>query len=291
MHTALKLAALNHCLEVFLPIARSQIQNGTFDSAVFIDLFAGCGATRVPETGDWLAGSPILAAGSTRAFDRILCIEKNETHCDALRERLSRFPARNSVVLHGDCNNLAASVRGKIPYGNPLVFVFVDPEGMDLRWSTLKALSHEFRYMDLLLNFPYGAERVLADLRRGREMNERVMGAFAGLDWPMLLLERNKGVVDFVESKISSVLGRPVGDRVLVKDTANHPRYFLLIRVRRTSGGSPFYRGYEAMLNRVAGLKPAEVEGVLNDKFGRSIHSFEGKAGEERAQDSPEHEP
>ena len=148
---------------------------------------------------------------------------------------------------------------------------------MELRWSTLESLSRQFRYMDLLLNFPYGAERVLADLRTGHGLSKRVMAAFAGPDWPMLLLTTDNSAVEFVESKISSVLGRRVGDRVLVRDTANSPRYFLLVRIRRTRGGSPFFGGYEAMLNRVSGLNPAEVEGVLNDKFGRSLSSFEGE--------------
>ena len=274
-HTALKLAALNHSLGVFLPIARKQITDyGKFDGAVYIDLFAGCGATRMPESGDWLAGSPILAAGSRYRFDRIVCMESDPENASALEARFRLFPDRVCEVMNGDCNVLAPDLKNRIGLENPLAFVFVDPQGMDLRWETLEALSGQFPCMDLLLNFPYGAERVLADLRTGRELNRQVMAAFAGTDWPMLLAADRQSVVDFVEAKISTVLGRPVGDKVLIRDLGQRPRYFLLFRVRRTLRGSPFFGAYEEMLNRVRGLSPQEVTGVLNDKFGRSVFSF-----------------
>ncbi len=272
VHTVLKLAALNHCLGVFLPIARKYIDDyHRFDSAVYVDLFAGCGASKVPDTGEWLAGSPILAAGSRRVFDKIICMEKNDASCDALRERLARFPKRDSVVLNGDCNELVRDLRQSVGYRNPLAFVFVDPEGMETNWTTLKIMSETFPCMDLLLNFSYGAERVLGDLRSGRDVNEQLMKTFAGQDWPMLLLKEDKTAVDFVEAKISEVLGKPVGNKVLIRDLNNRPVYFLLVRVRRTRGGSPFFGAYEDMLGRVNGLGPKEVVGVLNDKFGRSL--------------------
>ncbi len=274
-HTVLKLAALNHCLDIFLPIARKRVDEyRQFDSALYIDLFAGCGATRVTDTGDWLAGSPVIAADNPLAFDKVVCIEKDEAFCDALRSRLALFPERDCLVLQGDCNKLIHDLKDQIGFRNPLAFVFVDPEGMQTDWKTLEALSSQFRCMDLLLNLPCGAERVLGDLRSGREVNQQVMDAFAGKDWPMLLLEEEKGVVDFIESKISEVLGKQIGDKVLVKDTGNRPMYSLLVRVRQTAGGSPFFKGYEEMLKRVGGLKPKVVLGVLNKKFGRSIERF-----------------
>ena len=274
-HTALKLAALNHCLEVFLQVARKHIDHyHDFDSAIYVDLFAGCGATRVPQTGDWLAGSPVLAAGGRLPFDKIICIEKDARNAEALEARLSLFQGREWKVLRGDCNEIARGLKASVHSKNPLVFVFVDPEGMEIHWSTLEALSGQFRCMDILFNFTYGAERVLGELRAGGALGEAIMTAFAGPDWPLLLLDRDKDVVDFVEQNISSVLGRPVGDRVLIRDIENRPRYFLLAHVRQTKGESGFFRGYRAMLGRVSALKPTEVLGTLNDIFGRSLSAF-----------------
>lgn len=284
LHTALKLAALNHSLGVFLPVARKWIDKAhRFDSAIYVDLFAGCGATRVPQTGDWLAGSPIIAAGSRYRFDRVLCVEKDGENAEALRARLSEFRDRDWTVLEGDCNNLATALSSQVRARNPLAFVFVDPQGMEIRWSTLETLSRLFPCMDLLFNFTYGAERVLGDLRKGRIAGSRVMEAFAGPDWPELLLDENRDLVGFVEERISSVLGRPVGAKVLIRDIDNRPRYFLILRVRRTSGGSSFFAGYEDMLKRLASLTPLEVLGVLNDKFRRSLTAYGQGSADDRS--------
>lgn len=280
LHTALKLAALSHSLDVFLPNARKQVDDKrSFGGAVYIDLFAGSGLTRIHETGDLLAGSPLVAAGNRWPFDQIVCIEREERSKVVLEERLAVFRNRHCTTLHGDCNDIAPTLQSHIGFGNPLAFVFVDPEGMEIRWSTLVALSRQFPYMDLLMNFTHGAQRVLGDLRGGRSVNEQVMEAFAGPGWPMLLLEEGGSVVEFVEQNIAGVLGRSIGDKVLIRDTSNRPQYFLLVRIRQTRGGSPFFRGYLDMLKRVDGLTANDVRGALNDRFGRSLEAFDSREG------------
>jgi len=276
LHTALKLGALNHSLNVFLPIARNQIdEKHTFGGAVYVDLFAGSGLTRVAETGDLVAGSPIIAAGNRRSFDQIICIEDDKETQAVLEQRLSEFRNRMYTILRGDCNEIAPTLHRYLRFGNPLAFVFIDPEGMEIKWRTLEALSRQFPYMDILMNFTYGAQRVLGDIRGGRTVNEQVMDEFAGPGWPMLLLSEDDTVVNFVEGKIATTLGRPLGDKVLVRDASNRQRYFLMVRMRRTGGGTPFLRGYIDMLRRISRLTVEDVRGVLNDRFGRSLTSFE----------------
>jgi hypothetical protein len=59
-YTGLKLAALNHAVGVFSRIGGAYMTRWKYDGSVFIDLFAGCGVTKVRSTGDFLAGSPII---------------------------------------------------------------------------------------------------------------------------------------------------------------------------------------------------------------------------------------
>lgn len=272
MHTALKLAALNHALDIFTPIARKQADRGReYGRSVYVDLFAGCGVTKTPK-GDWLAGSPIIATNSKAPFDTIILVEKGSERVDVLRKRLHAVsaPGRPSpTYIVGDCNALASRVTGLLR-PNDLVFVVVDPEGMEIHWETLRDIVRACPASDLFINFTTGVSRVLGEAE-ARGATSGTLERFTGKDLAEVLAETGTGseILDIYERGLEEQLGKPLGRAPLVSTETGQPRYHLLIRTRRTPRGSPYWEGYEALNRRLSGLTAVEAAQAIDIVKGR----------------------
>jgi three-Cys-motif partner protein len=272
VHTALKLAALNHALDVFTPIARKQADRGReYGRSVYVDLFAGCGVTKTP-AGDWLAGSPVIAANSKSPFDAVVLVEKTSGRIDALRERIEALatvgrPVPDYVV--GDCNKLSSALVGLLRPSD-LVFVAVDPEGMEIHWSTIREIVGTCPASDLFINFTAGVNRVVGEAGV-RGATSGTLENFTGKHLTEVLEATGRGsaVLEMYERGLDQEMGKPLGRAPLVSTEEGHPRYHLLIRTRRTPRGSPYWAGYEALNRRLSGVTAAEASQAIEIIKGR----------------------
>jgi three-Cys-motif partner protein len=112
---------------------------------IYLDAFAGKPSGTSRTTGAEIRGSARLALGvQDPPFDRCYFFELRNKAA-ALEEKLVRsFPGRYIRVLPGDCNyqipaTLAALRREQL--GWVPTFAFLDPDGMELRWETIRALA------------------------------------------------------------------------------------------------------------------------------------------------------
>ena len=272
VHTALKLSALNHALDVFTPIARRQADRGRkYGRSVYVDLFAGSGVTMTPN-GDWLAGSPIIAANSRARFDAIVLVEKGSERLNALKERLRVVAGVGQPApeyIGGDCNALKERVIGLLR-PTDLVFVVVDPEGMEVHWDTIRKIVGVCPASDLFINFTAGVDRVVGEA----EAHGTAAGTlenFTGRKLAEVLEATGSGsaVLDMYEKGLDAELGKPLGQSPLVSSEAGQPRYHLLVRTRRTPRGSPYWAGYEALNDRLSGVRAAEASQAIDIVKGR----------------------
>jgi three-Cys-motif partner protein len=268
-YTGLKLAALNHSIGVFSRIAGVYKDRWNYDSSAFVDLFAGCGVTRVRGTGDFLAGSPIIAAHAISPFTKLVCVEKRPDFAEALRTRLRAVRPMGVTVIEDDCNSAIDRVIGELGE-HPLVFVNVDPEGMEIRWDTITRLSASHKAMDFMVNLTYGAERELAAARKTGK-HARTLEALAGASVEEILLDESGNLSDFYQKQIRGVLGKRIGDSSLIRGGDSQPVYRLLVYTRSTRANSPFAQGYADLHKRLGGVTCDDVLGVLNDLNGRSL--------------------
>lgn len=119
----------------------------------YIDLFAGAGIERYRDTHELGWGSPLLSAQAPYQFRCIHCCEANLQKCDALRNRLTKLNTdQEPQCLHGDANQRVNEIVAKINSSDTLTLAFLDPYGLHLHFSTLKALS-SIR-ADLIIFFP-----------------------------------------------------------------------------------------------------------------------------------------
>jgi three-Cys-motif partner protein len=124
----------------------------------YIDLLSGPGKNRVRESGEVLLGSPLIALTTQHPFTHYIFVDNSPENTAALRERCSVSPYSDRVtILTGDCNTLVDQIVAQIQpvQWQSLNLAFLDPEGMELQWSTVEKLARLPR-MDLIINYPQG---------------------------------------------------------------------------------------------------------------------------------------
>lgn len=154
----------------------------SYDTRVYVDLFAGSGKNRIKKTSEWLLGSPLLALSVRDQFDRLIFCEKDAEKADALKIRAFRMRTDNVHVLNLDANEDVSEVERLIPYRGALTFCFVDPYDIGFNFNQLVRLTKS-RRMDvlILLAVQMDARRNLEIYRR--EENQKISRMLGRDDW------------------------------------------------------------------------------------------------------------
>jgi three-Cys-motif partner protein len=125
-----------------------------WDQLVYIDLFAGAGYAKIKESGKTYLNSALTAMSIPNPFSKYIFCEQDKARCDALGARCQRdFSGLNFQIIQGDSNVIIDQVLKAIPpygRGNTLLpFCFVDPFSLNLKLSTIEALTKGL--MDFLI--------------------------------------------------------------------------------------------------------------------------------------------
>lgn len=116
----------------------------------YVDLFAGPGICVIEESGKRLPGSPLIAARAPKPFRQLLLCELDDKRAEACEVRLKRLaPTIPAKLFRGDCNVRIADIARAIPRG-ALTLAFIDPQGLDIEFDTIRKLAGRGR-VDLLI--------------------------------------------------------------------------------------------------------------------------------------------
>jgi three-Cys-motif partner protein len=127
----------------------------------YLELQAGPGMLLDEKTGSYVPGSPLQALSLPQPFDSYTFADGSQRCVKALTQRVVGHP--NVRVLCGDVNDPAhlARVVAPIPRRD-LVIAYLDPEGLELHFETVRFLASQFRAIDFLINLPVpGIHRAL----------------------------------------------------------------------------------------------------------------------------------
>jgi len=132
-----KLDLLRRYLDAFTTACKSQ------DEIIYLDLFGGQPENRDRLTDDNLDGSARIALATEALLFTRLRFFEIEPYASRLRAALEADnPGRDFAVVAGDCNQTIAGVLKELaPYNWAPTFAFVDPNGPDVHWSSLRALA------------------------------------------------------------------------------------------------------------------------------------------------------
>lgn len=117
---------------------------------IYLDAFAGEGHGLDRLTGEEFLGSARIAleAGGGSAFTRFRYFEKGQRANDLEAQLRHDYPHRDIKVYEGDCNTTILDALSELKGLNwAPTFAFLDPDGMELAWNTLRALAdHKHGY-------------------------------------------------------------------------------------------------------------------------------------------------
>jgi three-Cys-motif partner protein len=122
----------------------------------YIDGFAGCGQGIDPSTGEQYDGSARLCFDVEPPFTRCFLIENDPARAATLGDLADVY--RNARVIPGDVNARIEEALAEIE-PQAATFAFLDPEGTQLHWDTVRRLAEHKRgqsktKIELLILFP-----------------------------------------------------------------------------------------------------------------------------------------
>jgi three-Cys-motif partner protein len=142
--TQAKLKILAEYLSAFATAAKNQQER------VYLDAFAGEGTGIDRLTGEQFEGSARIALEiPDPPFTRLSFFEIASRRATALeRQLVADYPRRDITVYRGDCNDAITKALADLQGVRwAPTFAFIDPDGMELAWTTLQHLAeHKLGY-------------------------------------------------------------------------------------------------------------------------------------------------
>jgi three-Cys-motif partner protein len=141
-----------HYFERYLGIFSRGIGPKWAQNICYVDLFSGPGRSVVRGSQEEVKGSPLVALDYE--FGRYVFVDTPEV-LSTLEKRLETHPKRSKAALvPGDCNSVISKVLDELPPGH-LTLAFIDPTGLQIKFSTIQRLVHN-RSVDLLMTIQLG---------------------------------------------------------------------------------------------------------------------------------------
>ena len=223
----------------------------------YIDLFAGSGKCRAGKRV--YLGSPLLALTARYPFTDYFFVDINKENVVTLQQRCMASPWHKHVrVLQGDGNKVVHKIvdhilavdseylEGQWPSLN---LAFLDPDGLELEWSTVETLARVNR-MDLIIHYPQGGlNRSMKQAFRSEE-ETRVDRFFGDREWRKIYQKwrahrggLHRELMDYYKSRLQRLGYKEtrrddeVGDEPLIRNAKrNAPLYRLLFASKHPLG-------------------------------------------------------
>lgn len=261
--TGLKLILLKYYLKPYL-----EILVGRGERVAYVDLFAGPGLDLIGDRKVPVLGSPmipLMIRETPYKFSQYLFSDTDPGSFGALQQRVSIIGELNGAckVLNEDANIVVEKLPGLLSESDHAL-VFLDPEGMEFAWDSVRDLVNNVE-CDLVVNFPSaGVNRNL----QYRDAEPKVR-RFLGLNPEEQIPEgaNEAWAIDRYRKNLASI-GKDISMEIKVSSGMSY-HYHLIPAVRKTGGGSPWFKPIfqpakdriERMSGKVLGLIAEQIEG------------------------------
>lgn len=280
--TALKLIVIHYYADVFLKVITAQKNVHKEINSVYVDLFAGTGLVKLKGSkhDDYVPGSPICVSSynGARAFDYIVCVEYGKKECEMLEKRLSQFLSKDKYrVIQGDVNQEISEVIEiiKQKFTDPFILTFVDPEGLDIEFSTLKKLTTVFSKCDVIVNVNSGISRAVGKAKKDPKTRKTVEKYFDdSFNNIQKRLDGGTKPEDIYEDLLKNKLDKLIGYKIEIKDNGDKTAYHMLGYTRKTKGNSGYMNGYKELKRRLKNVDKKRVRLEI-EKIAKRQHTLD----------------
>ena len=239
-----------NALDFFLRVTNTAMHDKNWVERYYIDLQSGPGKNRIGDTV--LLGSPLIGLTAAHPATQFRFNEYDLVYKSALEQRVSVSPLLDRVriyqadvneVVTEICEEILARDRGrKSEEWSTLNIAFLDPEGLELHWSTVEALA-SIRRMDLIINFSTGGI-VRSIGRKNLQAVDRFFGTttWREVDVTRDPVKRRRALIDFYRQRLEKFgyhiaidpnLG---GDDIAVNNLRNAQVYSLIFASKHELG-------------------------------------------------------
>ena len=147
------------CVSKYLHSYTQIMKNQNFQFA-YIDAFAGTGHRELKQDEDseirhFLAGSARKALEVKPQFEEYIFIEENRESYTELKKLTDEFPSYNIKCINANANRYLTDLCQEREWRTNRALVFLDPYGMEVKWTTIELIAHT-QAIDLWLLFPIG---------------------------------------------------------------------------------------------------------------------------------------
>ena len=237
-----KLMILWYYIDIFTNVLKNEERN-----LVYIDLMAGPGFNLMKDINLVIAGSPLIAelsprilkSGKSKKFDAMFLVDIDERNCQSLRKIIP-----DATVLCLDCNSseVQLSIQRLLKPEKSFFLAFIDPEGTEIHWDTLKYLAR--KRGDFVINYPHkGIGRLYGAYQGSSDSTKKSMGNlldsfFGTKDWREI--DCSDGIAQTLYEFYLKRL-RSLRKRIIDFDISDGG-YKILIAARETPTGSPWLK-------------------------------------------------
>lgn len=221
----------------------------------YIDLQAGPGKNRIRETGKVFLGSPLLALTTQYPFTGYYFVEFDSEMAEALQTRCAASTLSDRVHLtRGDCNQVVDDIVAalKTTENQSLNLAFLDPEGLELQWTTVAHLA-SIRRIDLIINYPQGGLSRYMPKAITQDEDTSIDLFFGTREW-RTLYQANTGMglhrqlIDLYKQKLFALGYKDVrrddevGDEPLIRNSRRNAPLYRLLFASKHALGDKFWR-------------------------------------------------
>lgn len=231
--------------------AYTTVVKNFFPRFFYIDTFAGTGKCKDCDSGKKVDGSPLIALKLRFPFTDYIFVEIQKKRYELLKKYVYNYSNIEAVctekekidtkkkiaieLLNNNTNECIDNILDKIPRDTP-AFIFLDPEGLELNWSTVEKCSKRER-IELLINCSIAGIIRNLKIPRANDSIRNFLGDSADSSLPLVLLDMYK---EKLKKHFNYVIEKPVRSQnknviyYLIFATNNKVGYKIMLNVMKT---------------------------------------------------------
>jgi three-Cys-motif partner protein len=238
-----------NALRTYLHITNTAMRD-KWQTRFYVDLQAGPGKNAIEK--EITLGSPLIALTAPHPATHFRLNEWDSENKAALEQRVAASPLVDRVKIYADdLNSVVHTICAQIDHAGPsLNIAFLDPEGLELKWTTIERLAKVER-MDLIINF--STQGIFRLKGRGETGDiERLNEFFGSTRWQQINLTTNaaqgrRELIDFYRQQLEKFgyhieIDPNLGGHDLAVNNSRNAQVYSMIFASKNPLGDKFWK-------------------------------------------------